>query len=216
MSLTDVSTIVTVPIMARATATPTAGTRETRRLETRRRIFDAAVAEFADRGVADAEVGAIVAAAGVARGTFYFHFPTKEHVLVELELREEDRIVARLRRRGVDPTDGPAPLLAEVVKQVMAAERRVGARVFRDMLAMHFAPTRPFDDEVAEHPLATHLVTTVAALQGAGVIAAHHDAAAAGVLFLTGLFAILATSQGRARHGHTSSTCTSPPRAREW
>lgn len=52
----------------------------------------AAIAEFARAGMAEADVSAIVAAAGVAHGTFFFHFPTKEHVLLELERREEDRI----------------------------------------------------------------------------------------------------------------------------
>ena len=59
--------------------------RETRRLQTRQRILGAAIAEFKRSGMAAADVGAIVAAAGVAHGTFYFHFPTKEHVLLELE-----------------------------------------------------------------------------------------------------------------------------------
>ena len=48
--------------------------------------------------MAGAEVNAIVAAAGVAHGTFYFHFPTKEHVLLELERREEARIAADFAR----------------------------------------------------------------------------------------------------------------------
>src|SRR4051794_41736327 len=68
--------------------------RETRRLQTRQRILGAAIAEFKRSGMAGADVGAIVAAAGVAHGTFYFHFPTKEHVLLELESREERRVAA--------------------------------------------------------------------------------------------------------------------------
>lgn len=58
--------------------------RETKRLQTRERLLGAAVAEFKRSGMADADVGAIVSAAGVAHGTFFFHFPTKEHVLLEL------------------------------------------------------------------------------------------------------------------------------------
>ena len=46
--------------------------------------------------MADADVGVIVKEAGVARGTFYFHFPTKEHVLAELERSEETRVAAQL------------------------------------------------------------------------------------------------------------------------
>ncbi|PRC42631.1 TetR family transcriptional regulator, partial [Mycobacterium sp. ITM-2017-0098] len=55
--------------------------REAKRLQTRERLLGAAVAEFKRAGITDADVGAIVAAAGVAHGTFFFHFPTKEHVL---------------------------------------------------------------------------------------------------------------------------------------
>src|SRR5439155_23253425 len=72
--------------------------REAKRLQTRERLMGAAIAEFKRSGMADADVGAIVAAAGVAHGTFFFHFPTKQHVLLELERREEERITNQLER----------------------------------------------------------------------------------------------------------------------
>src|SRR6516162_6940340 len=70
--------------------------REAQRLQTRARLFDTAVAEVGRSGLAGTDVAAIAAAAGVSRGTFYFHFPTKEHVLVELVRAEEVKIVAKL------------------------------------------------------------------------------------------------------------------------
>ena len=79
--------------------------REVQRLETRVRLFDAAVAEIGRSGLAGADVSTIAAAAGVARGTFYFHFPTKEHVVVEAERTEEAEIVARLDTKKSGPTD---------------------------------------------------------------------------------------------------------------
>ena len=79
-------------------ATDRLSARETRRLQTRERLLGAAIAEFKRSGMAEADVGAIVAAAGVAHGTFFFHFPTKEHVLLELEHREEERIAAQFRK----------------------------------------------------------------------------------------------------------------------
>ena len=72
--------------------------REAKRLQTRERLMGAAIAEFKRSGMADADVGAIVTAAGVAHGTFFFHFPTKEHVLLELEQREEERIAKQFGR----------------------------------------------------------------------------------------------------------------------
>jgi len=72
-------------------------TRARRRLETRDRVFAAALAEFRRAGVARAEIERIVRAAGVARGTFYLHFPTKDHVLMELLRRRQDAVAQRLR-----------------------------------------------------------------------------------------------------------------------
>src|SRR5262245_53575075 len=68
------------------------------RLETRGRVFDAAVAEFLRVGVAAAQIEDIVRAAGVARGTFYLHFPTKDHVLLEVLRRKEGAVAAELDR----------------------------------------------------------------------------------------------------------------------
>src|ERR1700756_2025390 len=116
------------------------GVREAQRLQTRGRVFDAALAEIGRSGLAGADVASIAAAAGVARGTFYFHFPTKEHVLVELERAEEAKIVATLDTRGAAPDD-LLSLLTLLVGQVLAAEERLGPVVFKDMLALHFSAT---------------------------------------------------------------------------
>src|ERR1700741_892515 len=110
--------------MTQARERPSA--REARRGQTRERLLGAAVAEFKRSGMADADVGAIVAAAGVAHGTFFFHFPTKEHVLFELEQREEERIAKQLARSTASKHD-LASTLDEAVRLVMGIERRLGA-----------------------------------------------------------------------------------------
>jgi TetR/AcrR family transcriptional regulator, repressor for uid operon len=146
--------------------------RDAQRQQTRQRVYAAALAEFKRTGMAAADVGDIATAAGVARGTFYFHFPTKEHVLAELERHEEARLVAQLskfltelevrcappldaagRPAGAaaveEPTDRPpAPgflpsALGEVVRLLTAMERRVGKTLFREMLGLHFSSRRP-------------------------------------------------------------------------
>src|SRR5437899_13000643 len=100
--------------------------REAKRLQTRERLMGAAIAEFARAGIADADVSAIVAAAGVAHGTFFFHFPTKEHVLLELEHREEQRIAKELGRFAASQR-GLSSTLKEAVRLVVGRERRIGA-----------------------------------------------------------------------------------------
>lgn len=168
------------------------GVREAQRLQTRARVFDAAVAEFGRSGLAGADVAAIAAAAGVARGTFYFHFPTKEHVLVELERAEEAKIVATLDTRATTPDD-LVSLLTLLVDRVLAAEQRLGPVVFKDMLGLHFSATRPIEDELREHPLAGFVVAAIGDAQAAGRVSQDADPGELGVIFLTGLFALLAT-----------------------
>src|ERR1700757_1549943 len=116
--------------------------RESQRLETRQRVFEAAVREFGRTGMADADIGAIVNAAGVARGTFYFHFPSKEHALAELTRREEARIgeelVSALRRKH-----DLKSALATVITGIVAEEKRLGHILFRDVLNLYFSTTQP-------------------------------------------------------------------------
>jgi AcrR family transcriptional regulator len=169
-------------------------------LETRARLFDAALAEIGRSGLTGADVTAIASTAGVVRGTFYFHFPTKEHVLVELERNEEARIVSELRVAQTDADDLVA-VLSLLVRHVVAAERRLGPVVFRDMLGLHFSTNRPVDEEVAEHPLAEFVIAAITTAQAAGRVSSEADAAELGVFFMTGLFALLATSQDVATAG---------------
>ena len=70
--------------------------RTRQRLETRDRVFDAALGEFRRAGVAAAQIEDIVKAARVARGTFYLHFPTKDHVLMEFIRRKQEALAEQL------------------------------------------------------------------------------------------------------------------------
>jgi AcrR family transcriptional regulator len=167
--------------------------REAQRLQTRARLFEAAVAEFGVSGLAGTDVAAIASAVGVARGTFYFHFPTKEHVLVELERAEEAKIVAKLGTEASEPGDLMS-VLTLLVREVLTAEQRLGPVVFRDMLGLHFSATRPVEDELGEHPVAEFVIAAIAAAQAAGRAARNADPGELGVIFMTGLFALLATA----------------------
>lgn len=137
-------------------------------------------------------MSAIANAAAVARGTFYFHFPTKEHVLVELERNEEVKIVGELEGLEIDRSD-LASVLSALMRHVLAAEHRLGSLVFRDMLALHFSPTRPIEDELTQHPLAEFLIEAIARAQSAGRVVLEPSAEELATFFLTGLFALLAT-----------------------
>lgn len=166
--------------------------RETKRLQTRERLMGAAIAEFKRSGMADADVGAIVAAAGVAHGTFFFHFPTKEHVLLELERREEERIAKQLSRY-VESDRNLSAVLKEAVRLVLGLERRLGAVLFKDFLALHFSQTRPAD-ESNEHPVLVRVAREIERAQQSGRVAADVNPMNSAVFFLLGLYALLTTT----------------------
>jgi AcrR family transcriptional regulator len=176
--------------------------RETQRRETRQRVYAAAIAEFKRTGMAAADVAVIAAEAGVARGTFYFHFPTKEHVLAELERHEEARLAARLATFRAGPHD-LAAVLAEVVRLMTAMERRVGKVLFQEMLALHFSPRRPEllpgADHWAEYPVMTVVVGVIEQARERGEVYPGCDALRTAQFFLLGLYAVLITSHEHPR-----------------
>ncbi len=172
--------------------------RETRRLQTRQRILGAAIAEFKRSGMAAADVGAIVDSAGVAHGTFYFHFPTKEHVLLELESREEARMAADLGQFLREPHD-MATTLKTVMELVCSVEDRLGSLLFKDVLGLHFSASRPRVDEVwTDHPVIVLLVEEIDRAREHGETHPDVDAFCSAVFFLLGVYGVLSTTSSQA------------------
>lgn len=167
--------------------------REMRRLQTRQRLLDAAIAEFKRAGMAGADVGAIVSAAGVAHGTFFFHFPRKEHVLLELECSEETRLAKELAQFLESPHDLVATL-TEVVRLVTGLEQRLGPLLFKEILALHFSPSRPYQDEWTDHPVIVLLVSEIERARGDGAIHPQVDAFYSATFFLLGIYGVLTTA----------------------
>src|ERR687883_100082 len=144
--------------------------RTAQRLATREKLLQVSLDEFRRNGFAQADIAAIVERAGVARGTFYFHFPTKDDVITELRLREERRIVSEVgplvaKRKPLDRT------LRAVVATIATAEDRLGVDVVREMCGVQFRPGVVETDTVSDHPVAELVVAAVeqASADGAGV-----------------------------------------------
>lgn len=70
------------------------GRRERRRLETREKIFRAAMRLFAERGFFQTTTEDITEAADVGQGTFFNYFPTKQHVLSVLSEKQMEKVAA--------------------------------------------------------------------------------------------------------------------------
>jgi len=158
--------------------------------QTRERLFEAAIADFKRHGMAGADTTAIASAASVAHGTFFFHFPTKEHVLLELERREEERMTAELTKFFDKPHDLRGTL-AETLRVMEKLERRLGPRLFKDILVLHFSTTRATSDEWSTHPVIVAIIDELGRAQSRGEIPADVDTMHNGVSFLVGLYAML-------------------------
>jgi AcrR family transcriptional regulator len=168
--------------------------RDLQRAATRARLFDAAVEEFRRRGFTDAEVAAIADAAEVSRGSFYFHFPSKEHVLAELGRVEERRMVDELETLLMSSSD-LAGILSALVEAVTATEHRLGAALMRDLLAQYFWSSTLGPEAIADHPLVEFVIAAFSRAAGRAEVAADIDSAEMSVIFLTGLFGLLTISE---------------------
>jgi TetR/AcrR family transcriptional regulator, cholesterol catabolism regulator len=76
-------------------------TKETKATRTRRRILDAAAAEFAEHGYTETSLRRVAAASGLQLGSLYFHFPSKELLAKEV-LNEGIEIALTRIQQAID------------------------------------------------------------------------------------------------------------------
>ncbi len=170
--------------------------REAQRLATREKLLEVSVAEFQRNGFAHTDIATIAERAGVSRGTFYFHFPTKDDVLAELRTREERRIVREVTAL-LATTDSLEEILRAVVSGVLAAETRLGADLVREICAVQFRPSVVISDTVSDHPVAELVVDILSRPPASRHRSVRTQKRAdLAVVFLVGLFGLLATQAG--------------------
>ncbi|MGC2854856.1 TetR/AcrR family transcriptional regulator [Novispirillum sp. DQ9] len=90
-------------------------TADNRRDATRRTILTAAAAVFRERGYDGASIDDIIARAGVARGTLYYNFKSKEAIALSLAAAATAALDGRIRPRIGDPEEDPDALLLEAM-----------------------------------------------------------------------------------------------------
>ncbi len=86
-------------------ALPSSGVRERKRRETLRRITDAGVCLFIEKGFDGTTVEEIAAAAGISRRTFFHYFESKDDILLSLQSNVGEMFAAEVRRAplGISP-----------------------------------------------------------------------------------------------------------------
>jgi len=94
------------------------------RARTRTLLVDAAVRVFARKGAGAAAIHEITAEAGVANGTFYNYFRTREEVLEAATVRLAERLQDEITAASAGITDGP--------ERMAIATRRFVTQAVRD------------------------------------------------------------------------------------
>jgi AcrR family transcriptional regulator len=107
--------------------------RDRQREDTRRRVREVALDVIRRDGLAAARVDEMARLAGVSRGTVYFHYPTKEHVVAELLGEVEARIAASLRDL---PAAAPIDRVLDAFCDAFAREWEKDARLFPSVAAV--------------------------------------------------------------------------------
>jgi hypothetical protein len=83
--------------------------------------------------------------------------------------------------------------LTEAVHLVAGLERRLGPLLFKELLALHFSPTRPNKDEWVDHPIIVLLVQEIERARGDGEVHPEVDAFYSAAFFLLGIYGVLTT-----------------------
>jgi AcrR family transcriptional regulator len=88
-------------------------------LERKQQLLDAAAELFAERGYASTRIADICTASGVAKGLFYWYFPTKQALFAEL-VRTMRLSLRRAQAAAMDPT---ATTLTQIAQGTEASVR---------------------------------------------------------------------------------------------
>ncbi len=76
---------------------------------------------------------------------------------------------------------------------VAGLEARLGSLLFKELLALHFSPTRPNKDEWTDHPVIVLLVREIERARGDGEVHPEVDAFYSAAFFLLGIYGVLTT-----------------------
>lgn len=124
--------------------------RDRQREETHRRLYLAALEVFRRDGVHGCRIDDIAQKAEVSRAAFYFHFPTKEHVLLDFLAECEApqaKAIAEL------PQSASLEQLLATAVEAMAAVWQKEASLLVDAMVVSIRHTAVLDDPEARSPV---------------------------------------------------------------
>lgn len=108
--------------------------------DTHEKLYQAALAAFAESGFADTLIEDITDRAGTSRASFYFHFPTKDEVLIEAQQRRTLGILANIQQQ-IDDADTYSLSVKEFLEVILnavmlQAEKETDPKLLQELLAL--------------------------------------------------------------------------------
>ncbi len=155
------------------------GRRELQKQERERRILTAARNLFDRKGYAKTAMEEIAERAGLAVGTLYNYFPSKEDLLLAIMQREADRLIRVGDRILLNPPKKPAEAIAALadlfVESITADERML----WRELFAAAIGSPRDLGARLLEVDmrLVAQLAALIEKLKERGTVAADIDTA---------------------------------------
>lgn len=143
-----------------------AGNRSARREVRHKELVEAAVSVFSAKGVSATSVDDIVRAAGVAKGTFYLYFATKDDAVNAVATSMVEGVADRIEAVATDPARSPVERILAFGEGV----REVGDEPYeRDLIEVFHRPeNRVLHDRIGERAL-TRLTPAIAAIIADGI-----------------------------------------------
>lgn len=120
--------------------------RDKQREETRRKLYNAALEVFRRDGVDKCRIEDIAQIAEVSRAAFYFHFPTKDDVLLELLQRGEEPVAEAIQAL---PENVPLETLLNAVTDSMSGFWQGEPKLVLDVFAVTLRRTAVVTDREA-------------------------------------------------------------------
>ncbi len=178
--------------------------RERQRRQTRDVIFEVAMAEIAEHGLAGVRIEHIARKSGVTRPTVYAHFPTREDFLREMQERADARALAYLRERLDGEAEGGDGLFHTLVDGLFDMAASTNENLRRESFAMMLR--EPRSERWLGHELFSYIVECVAKSQARGELPEGRDPEDLTRITLSALFAFISiegtSPEARRRDAH--------------
>jgi AcrR family transcriptional regulator len=142
------------------------GQRTRSRAERRQQLLDAAIAVFSSKGLGAASVDDIVREAGLAKGTFYLYFATKDDLVGAVAERLIEGVADAIEAAAASPELSPVERIGALPRSLL----RVGGRAYeRDIIEIiHRPENRAIHDRMSEQVM-VRLRPSVSAIIADGI-----------------------------------------------